>query len=148
MDMVYNKKTEELINEIADGTDIAAFYEENRDEFWNPSLSGYLEKLLSKYNLKKSELFRKAGLVGNNYGYEIFRNDKKSPSRDILLQLSMAFPLSIDETQQVLRRAGAAVLYPRDKRDAYILYALCNRMTLDELNDKLSENGLNTLGKD
>ncbi|MBO4782955.1 MAG: hypothetical protein J5522_11205, partial [Lachnospiraceae bacterium] len=98
--------------------------------------------------VKRADLFRRAGLVGNNYGYEIFKNDKKSPSREILLQISMAFPLTIDETQQVLRKAGTAVLYPRDRRDAYILYALKNQMRLEELNDKLSENGMKILGKD
>ena len=148
MDAVRNKTTQELLNEIIQKNDINEYLEENRDEFWDPSLSGYLDRLLEKYNVKRADLFRRAGLVGNNYGYEIFKNDKKSPSREILLQISMAFPLTIDETQQVLRKAGTAVLYPRDRRDAYILYALKNQMRLEELNDKLSENGMKILGKD
>lgn len=142
----YQKTTEELFNEIKQADDMEEYMTANNDDLWDPSLAEYFNLLIDKYQIKKSEIFKKAGLVGNNYGYEIFRDDRKKPSRDILIQISLAFPLDIDETQQVLRRAGKAILYPRDKRDAYILFALKKGMSIDELNAKLIENELSTLG--
>lgn len=138
--------TEQLLNQINNADSIENYIEDNEGNFWNPSLTEYLEALLKKYKVKKSEIFQRAGLVGNNYGYEIFNGAKKQPSRDILIQICIAFPLSVEEAQQVLRKAGKAILYPRDKRDAFILFALKRQMTLDELNDKLFENGIEGLG--
>jgi len=139
------KTTEELMNEIVEQGENGLFFEENQEEFKSLSLSAFLQKMLSKYHVVKADLFRRAGMVGNNYGYELFQSDKKRPSRDMLLSLCLAFPLSLEETQYALRCCGMAVLYPRDKRDAYILYGLVNQLSLDAINDLLVEKKLNSL---
>ena len=46
---------------------------------------------------------------------------------------------TMEETQDLLKKAGLAQLYPREKRDAIILYGLLHGMTLFEVNDKLFE---------
>lgn len=140
-----SKTTEELMNEIQQFEQVEDFLSENGEETCRLSLSEYLKAKLEERKLKKADLFRKAGLVGSNYGYELFQNDHKVPSRDILLSICLAFPLSIEETQHALRCCGLAVLYPRNIRDAYILFAIKNKMTIDELNDLLTENGHQTL---
>lgn len=140
------KTTEELINEIEKGSTVEAYLEENAGQMRMLSLSEYLQEMLEKYGIKKADLFRRAGLVGNNYGYELFQNDRKSPSRDILLKLCVAFPLTIEETQYALRCGNLAVLYPRNMRDAYILFALKNKMSVDVLNELLVEKKQDTLG--
>lgn len=139
------KTTDELMNDICNVSEIADYIEENEGELEKLSLSEFLQNMLRKYNMKKADLFRRAGIVGNNYGYEILQNDKKSPSRDVVLTICVAFPLTIEECQHALRCAGLAILYPRDKRDAYILYALKEKMSVTGLNDILEENGLKTL---
>ena len=139
------KTTEQLLNDITTQSSIHAFFSENENEFADKSLSAYLNEMLRKHTVKKSELFRRAGLEGSNYGYELFSNDKKTPSRDILLRLCLAFPLSIDETQHALRNAGLAILYPRDMRDAYILFAIKNNYDIDRLNALLDEKGLQSM---
>ncbi len=139
------KTTTELLNEIKRGNNVNSFCDRNIDEFRELSLSECLNEMLSKYGVKKSELFRKAGLDGNNYAYELFRDDSKTPSRDVIIRLCLAFSADIDETQRALRAAGEAPLYPRDKRDVYTMYALKNRQTLDELNETLSAKGLRIL---
>ena len=141
----YQKTTEELFHEIEEEKSMQSFFQENKNEMKELSHSAYLQYLLEVHRLKKAELFRRAGLVGNNYGYELFRSDRKTPSRDILLRLSLAFPLNMEETQQLLRQAGLATLYPRDRRDAYVLFALNEKKSVDELNSLLLENGLKTL---
>ena len=106
------------------------------------SLSEYLRQLLEKYNLEKSDVFRRAKMTESNYGYELFRDDSKKASRDKLIQICVGFPLTIEETQEVLRYGKVGTLYPRDERDAYILFALKNGYDVAQLNDLLFTNGL------
>lgn len=133
------KTTEELTNEIKSGKDIGQYLEENKDEMIDISLAEYLNELLDKYNLSKSEVLKTAGMSDNNYGYEIFRGVKKSVSRDKLIQLCFGFPLTCDETQMVLKLGKVGILYPRVQRDAYIMFALSNRYSILQLNDILFE---------
>lgn len=139
------KRTEELLNEIENCEQIKEYLADNGEEICRLSLSDHLRAMLQKYGVKKSELFRRAGQAGSNYGYELFRDDTKTPSRDILLAICLAFPMTIAETQTALRCAGLSVLYPRDARDAYILFALKNKLTVDELDELLEEQKLSTL---
>jgi hypothetical protein len=78
-------------------------------------------------------------MADTNYGYELFRNDVKKASRDKLIRICIGFPLSVEEAQKVLRYGKVRPLYPRDERDAYILFGLNKKYTLDELNDLLYE---------
>lgn len=135
------KTTEELVNELVDATDIREFLAENEDNIETMSLSEYLKQLLEQYKLDKSQVFHRAKMNENNYGYELFRDDNKKPSRDKLIRLCFGFPLTIEETTKVLRCGKVRPLYPRDQRDAYVIFALKNRYTIDKLNDLLFESG-------
>ena len=136
------KSTEQLMNELKNTTDIGDFLSKNQTEMMDLSLSEYLRQLLEKYNLEKSDVFRRAKMTESNYGYELFRDDSKKASRDKLIQICVGFPLTIDETQEVLRYGKVGTLYPRDERDAYILFALKNGYDVAQLNDLLFTNGL------
>jgi len=135
------KRTEELISELIASEDIMEFVAENEDNMEAMSLSKYLNELLEKYQLDKSKIFHRAKMADNNYGYEWFKNDVKSPTRDKLIRICFGFPLTLEEATKVLRCGKVRPLYPRDRRDAYIMYALKNRYTIDKLNDLLFENG-------
>lgn len=137
------KKTEELINEIKNTENVGSFIAENRNELLDMSLSAYLNEMLKKYGVKKSDLFRRAGQDGSTYGYELFRSDAKVPSRDILLSLCLAFPLEVEEVQKALRCAGLATLYPRNARDAYIIYAFEKKLTIEQLDELLGKHKYN-----
>lgn len=136
------KSTEQLMNELKNTTDIGDFLSKNQTEMLDLSLSEYLRQLLGKYNLEKSDVFRRAKMTESNYGYELFRDDSKKASRDKLIQICVGFPLTIEETQEVLRYGKVGTLYPRDERDAYILFALKNGYDVAQLNDLLFTNGL------
>ena len=137
------KSTEQLMNELENATDIGDFVAKNQNEMMDLSLSEYLRQLLNKYNLEKSDVFKRAKMTESNYGYELFRDDSKKASRDKLIQICVGFPLTIEETQEVLRYGKVRTLYPRDERDAYILFALKNGYDMAQLNDLLFANGLN-----
>lgn len=136
------KSTEQLMNELKNASDIAEFVNQNQDEMLDLSLSEYLRQLLEKYNLEKSDVFRRAKMTESNYGYELFRDDSKKASRDKLIQICVGFPLTIEETQEVLRYGKVRTLYPRDERDAYVLFALKNGYDMAQLNDLLFAHGL------
>jgi len=135
------KTTDELINELKSAKSIDVFVLKNQEEMSNMSLAECLQELLAKYQLDKSDVFRRAQMTDTNYGYELFRNDTKKPSRDKLIRICMGFPLTIEETQKVLRCGKVRPLYPRDKRDAYVMFALKNGQCIDCLNDILYDNG-------
>lgn len=147
MTAIKRKSTEELMNEILSGQQVQEYVAENKEELREMSLANWLQACLQRHELKRAELFRRAGLVGSNYGYELFQSDRKKPSRDVVLLICLAFPLTVEETQQTLRNAGLAILYPRDLRDAYLLYALKNQWSIDSVNAMLTEKGLEPLWK-
>ena len=56
-------------------------------------------------------------------------------------ETTSAAPVTIEEATRVLRCGKVRPLYPRDQRDAYVIFALKNRYTIDKLNDLLFESG-------
>ena len=139
------KTTEELLNELETAENLDGFFEENQDELLKMGLSEYLNLLLKKYGLDKKAVFSRARMNDSNYGYEIFKNDRKHPSRDKLIRLCIGFPLTVDETEKALVIAKLRPLYPRDMRDACILFALHRGYDVDQVNDLLFEKGEKTL---
>lgn len=135
-----SKTTEELTNEIKNVDDINKFKKINDNEFLDINLSDYLTGLLTKYSVDKSTVFKTAHMTDNNYGYEIFSGKKTNVSRDKLIHIAFGFPLTCEETNDMLILGKMRPLYPRDKRDALIMYALNNKYTIDKVNDLLFEN--------
>ena len=136
------KSTEELINELQAATDIIKFAEENKDELDAVTLSEQLDDFLKEYKKSKSDIIRDAG-IDTTYGYQIF-DGKKKPRRDKLLQLAFGFPLTVEQTNVLLRAGGMSDLYVRSKRDAICMYCLQQRMLVNECNDMLFKAGEDT----
>ncbi len=135
------KTTEIMINELTLSDDINEFINENKDNIETMSLAEYLNELLIKYGYDKSTVFKRAKMSDSTYGYELFRKDTKNPSRDKLIQLCFGFPLTIEKAEKVLRCGKVRPLYPRDERDAYIIFSLNKGYTIDAVNDLLFTNG-------
>lgn len=136
------KSTKELINELQKTTDIIKFAEDNKDELDAATLTEQLEIFLNKYQKSKGDIIRDAG-IDTTYGYQIF-DGKKKPRRDKLLQLAFGFPLTVEETNVLLRAGGMSDLYVRSKRDAICMYCLQQRMMVNECNDMLFKAGEDT----
>lgn len=132
------KSTEELLK-ILKNSSLDAYLAENGGEMAENPICDYLTAVLNEKGLKKSEIIKKSN-VQTNYAYQIF-SGLKIPSRDKLISLCFGMSLTLDETQTLLKYAGFAPLYPRNKRDSVIISELekgetvirCN-ITLDELN--------------
>ena len=136
------KSTEELLNELQKAEDIIEFAKENEMELESISLTEQLEQFLEKYQRPKKDIIKDAGL-DTTYGYQIF-DGRKKPRRDKLLQLAFGFPLTIEETNRLLRAGGMSSLYVRCKRDTICMYCLQQGMTIDECNELLYKAGEET----
>lgn len=105
--------------------------------------SQLLLELLEKAGLSAPEWMTAAD-VSKSYGYQILRGERV-PGRDILLRTALALGLSLKETQRLLAVGGCGALYPRVRRDAAVIFALNQKMSLlqaEELLSSLPERGL------
>lgn len=105
----------------------------------DPSFHGYLNKLMEDYEYYAPDLVVSA-CISKTYVYQ-FINGERLPGRDIILRISLAMGLTLDETQRLLTLAGKSVLYPRIRRDAGILCCIRKKMSLDEANSFLEDLG-------
>jgi transcriptional regulator with XRE-family HTH domain len=109
-----------------------------------PTIGAYLNEIRKEKGLKKEKLFAAVG-ISTVYGYEIL-SEKKIPSRDTLLQFAFAFKMNVDETQKLLKIGEKAQLYPKLKRDAHIIFALSNGLSMVELNILAVNTGILPIG--
>ena len=91
----------------------------------------------------KSKIIEESG-IERIYCYQIF-NGKKHPSRNKILALIFALGAEIDEAQRLLYLGGVNKLYPRDKRDSIIIFAIENKKTLNETDEMLFDKCLKTI---
>lgn len=75
--------------------------------------------------------------ISKSYGYQILRGER-APGRDILLRTALALQLSLKETQRLLTVRGCGALYPKVRRDAAVIFALNQKMTLLETEELLA----------
>ena len=129
------KSTDDLQKELQTAPNLETFLSENRDEMQSVSFRDYLSDLLRQYKVSKANL-AKLSEMSEVYIHQIF-SGKRNPSRNRTICIAFALSLTLEETQELLRRAGHATLYPRFHRDATIIYGLTNRMSLAEINDLL-----------
>ncbi len=130
------KSTDELINDLKK-QDQTSFLESETD--YVQSGGAYLSKLLKEHHLQPGNLIRDLELE-RSYAYQILRGTRK-PTRILLLRIGFYLQLSLSEFQRMLSICQRAILYPRNRFDAAIIYALEHNMSIDDLNDLLEEIG-------
>lgn len=129
------KSTGQLNQELMQASSLGEYVSENRDAFSEQAVSQLLSELYEKKSISKAALARRAGM-SEVYLHQVF-SGRRSPSRDRLLCLCLGLEATLEETQDLLRQAGFAQLYPRHKRDAVISYGLVHGISLGEINDRL-----------
>lgn len=95
-----------------------------------------LQTLLEGAGLSAPEWMAAAD-ISRSYGYQILRGERV-PGRDILLRTALLLALPLKETQRLLAVCGCGALYPRVRRDAAVIFALHQKMTLLETEDLLT----------
>ena len=129
------KITDDLQKELMGSNSLNEFLSANSDEFNSGGVQRLLTRLFEKRGITKSALAKQSGM-SEIYVHQIFAG-RRNPSRSRLICLCFGLGATLDETQELLRLAGLAPLYPRIRRDAIIIYGLVNGVGLHELNDKL-----------
>ena len=138
-----NKSTTDLNEELMSESDIDTYISQNRDFFAQRDICQLLGQLYDKKAISKAALARKAGM-SEVYLHQVFSGRRK-PSRDRLICLCLGMGASLEETQQLLRQAAYAQLYPRNKRDAIISHGILHHTELSDINDKLFAENEKTL---
>ncbi|MBQ5823341.1 MAG: hypothetical protein IIW48_00875 [Clostridia bacterium] len=139
------KSTDELMDELMKAANIGDYLKVNSEHMISDELPTYLSNILKKKGLVKSAVIKKSEL-SEVMGYQIF-SGTRNPSRDSLISVCVAMVLGIEETQELLKVAQFAPLYPKNKRDSIIINGIANRKSVAEINESLYDNGENTLNK-
>lgn len=138
------KDTSEIVKELGLCPDFKTFYRENKAYMVCENLSGLLQRLLREKGLKKAQVIKNAEL-SEVYGYQIF-SGLRVPERKKLLSLAVGMGLNIEEVQQLLKCAGYSQLYVKLPFDSIVLYGLCKKLSVLEINELLFAYGMETLG--
>lgn len=139
-----NKSTTKIVEELGLCADFNTFYSENKDYMVTSSLAEMLDNLLKTKNLKKSQVIKNAEL-SEVYAYQIF-SGLRVPERNKLLCLAIGMSLNLEEVQTLLKCAGYSSLYVKLPFDSIILYGICKKLSVMEINELLFEYDLETLG--
>lgn len=132
------KTTGELLELLKKSSNASSYIENAADDLIQQiPLSEYLSEIMRSKQISRSEIIHRSGLE-RKYSYQIL-SGKKNPSRDKVLAICFAVPLSADETQQLLKSTGYPALYARIERDSIILFALEHSLSLADTNELLYE---------
>ena len=107
------------------------------------SFPSYLNEWLEKKSRTKADVVRGSNLT-KAYVYQIFQG-RKYPSRDKVIALAFGFGLDAEETQTLLQQAGYRKLYPRDPRDALLLFAIGHGNNIITTNELLYDHNIEVL---
>ena len=130
------KLTEDLLKQIRE-LNIDEFKKE--DNFDKIGIGDYLSNFLTSHDLQPKDIIINLNM-DRSYTYQIL-GGRRNPTRNFLLRIAIFLKLPLEETQRMLSIAQRAQLYPRNRFDAAIIFALEHEMTLEETNALLEEIG-------
>lgn len=137
------KNTNDLQEALMDAPDLNRFLDENRENFNSTSVADSLNQMILKQRISKSALARQSGM-SEVYLHQVF-SGRRTPSRTRLLCMCFGLQATVEEAQELLKQCGYAPLYPKNRRDAIVLYGLSHKETLFQINDTLFDEGEETL---
>lgn len=137
------KNTDDLRQELMESPDLDQFLTDNQEDFDGGRIGEMLNAMFQKHRISKAALARLSGM-SEVYLHQVFAG-RRNPSRSRLLCLCFGLDATVEETQLLLKHCGHAQLYPKNRRDAIILYGLANNMDLFDVNDKLFRENEETL---
>lgn len=137
------KSTDDLRQELMDQPDLDAYIHENREFFDDAEMLEMLTQLYDRRSISKADLARNS-CISEVYLHQVF-SGRRRPSRDRLLCICFGLEATLEEAQDLLRRARYAQLYPRIKREAIIAHGIVHHTGLRRINEELFEENEKTL---
>ena len=138
------KNTANIVEELGLCDDFKTFYDENREYMVSDTLGEMLRRLQTEKGVRKTDVIKRSEL-SEVYAYQIF-SGQRHPDRKKLLCLAVGMSLNLEETQTLLKCVGYAPLYVKLPFDSAVIYGICKRMSVIEINEILFDNDLETLG--
>ena len=138
------KSTAKMLEELSACSDFNRFYRKNQTFVVRKTLAQYLEELLKQSDLTKAEAIRRSEL-NDIYAYQIF-SGVRVPERKKLLSLALGMGVNLDDTQNLLKCCGYAQLYVKNTFDCIVVFGICKKMNVQEVNFLLYDYGMETLG--
>lgn len=129
------KETDELLKILNNTKSIDNYFENNKNELIGQTLTEYLNSVMSDNGILKPDIIRNSNLNGV-YVYKILSGER-IPQRDKLISLCFGMNMTLAQTQLALRLSGHSILYPKNRRDSIIIFALNKNSTLMECNETL-----------
>ena len=139
------KDTSEIIEQLQLSADFQSFYQENKEYMVDKTLAELLEQLLQQSGISKADAIKNAEM-SETYGYHIF-SGRRTPERGKVLALAIGMRLNLEQVQQLLKAAGYSALYVKRPFDSVVIYGICNKMTVAQINELLYEYGMETIGQ-
>ena len=137
------KSTDDLRQELMETPDLDRFLAVNQQEFRPQEVVTAITSLCREKRISKAALAKRA-CISEVYLHQIL-SGKRFPSRNRLLCLCFGLELTPEESDTLLKTAGFAQLYPKEKRDAVILHSLSHNTSLMDLNTALFSMNMETL---
>lgn len=139
-----NRDTGKIVEELQLCEDFKTFYDENKTYMITHTLAEQLCKFAEASGFKKADIIRRAEL-SDVYGYQIF-SGVRMPTRNKLICLALSMALTLDQVQLLLRTAGYAPLYVKLPADSIIMYGICKKMEIPDINALLFQYKCELLG--
>lgn len=132
-----NGTTDNLMQALIKAGTISSYLKDKEAMMNNRTIADYLNLIIEAKGLKKSFAIQGAD-IDRVYGYEIFRG-KKSPRRDIIIRLLIASDIELEDIQYILKNTGYPILYPKNVRDATIIFCIKNKCNVMKTNELLHD---------
>lgn len=139
------KDTSEIVKQLQLSSDFQSFYQDNKAYMVDQSLSQLLAQLLKQTGISKATAIKNAEM-SEVYGYHIFAGSR-IPERGKVLALAIGMGLNLEQVQQLLKTAGYSTLYVKRPFDSIVLYGICKKMSVAQINELLYDYGMETLGQ-
>lgn len=138
---VSSVSTNELFGSLEKANSLESFFTQYDESLSSADMSEQLNLLLEKHHLTKLAVIQAANLE-RSIGYQIFSGHRHA-RRDVVISIALGMQLSLEETQRLLRSAQYGDLFPKNRRDAALIYCITHQMDLihtqlllDEIDEK------------
>ncbi len=116
------KSTKELENILKNihPEDVNEYLNEEKDSLIGSDFESYFKDCLRQKGLTLNKVFLRLD-ISDSYGYKLLSNQKHTTNRDMIIKLCYVANFDLYETNKALILYGMSALYPRIKKDAYII---------------------------
>lgn len=119
------------------------FITDHIDDIKTTKLSVFLKEMVFQTGRNINEIFKNQPL-SSSYVYQILNGDRM-PSRDKLILFCFILGVDLDKVNRALKYSQKRELYVKDERDCIIMHGLAHGKSLNDVNMRLLENGLEVL---